>query len=186
MPAPLRLCLDEVARAELARRFEATDDAETRTRYQMLLLLAEGRTPAEVGALVRRSAATVRRVLRRYQADGPDGVPHRARPGRPAGYPPSWAAELERVVELDPHEVGVPSAVWTTRLLAEHLAGATGHRAVLETVRLGLHRAGFVCKRSTWSLKRKATEQPEWAKNGCGWRRCSRPRHRRCLHPSPI
>ncbi len=172
MPAPLRLRLDDVARAELAGRFEATDDAETRTRYQMLLLLAQGRTPAEVGALVRRSAATVRRVLRRYQADGPDGVPHRARPGRPAGYPPSWAAELERVVELGPHTVGVPSAVWTTRLLAEYLAGATGHRAAIDTVRSWLHRLGFVCKRPTWSLKRKATEQPDWAKNGFGWRRC--------------
>jgi transposase len=172
MPAPLRLRLDEVARAELAGRFEATDDAERRTRYLMLLLLAESRTPAEVGALVRRSAATVRRVLRRYQADGPDGVPHRARPGRPAEYPSAWAAELERVVELDPHEVGVPSAVWTTRLLADYLAGATGHRAVIETVRLALHRAGFVCKRPGWSLKRKAHEQPAWAKNGSGWRRC--------------
>jgi transposase len=171
MPAPLRLRLDDAARAELAGRFDATADAETRTRYQMLLLLAEGRTPAEVGGLVRRSSATVRRVLRRYQVDGPDGVPHRARPGRPAEYPPAWAAELERVAELDPRSVGVPSAVWTTRLLADYLAAATGHRAALETVRLALHRLGFVCKRPGWSLKRKAEEQPDWAKNGSGWRR---------------
>jgi transposase len=108
MPAPLRLRLDDAARAELAGRFEATGDAATRTRYQLLLLLAEGQ---------------------------------------------------------------MPSAVWTTRLLAEYLAGATGHRAVLETVRLALHRAGCVCKRPGWSLKRKAHEQPAWAKTGSGWRR---------------
>ena len=172
MPAPLRLRLDEAARAEVADRFEATDDAETRLRYQMLLLLAEGRTPAEVGALVRRSSATVRRVLRRYQAAGADGVPHRPRPGQPPRFPPAWAAELERAVELDPHAVGVASAVRTTRLLADYLAGATRHRAGLETVRLALHRLGFVCKRPGWSLKREAGEQPEWAKNGSGWRRC--------------
>ena len=172
MPAPLCLRLDEVARAELADRFEATDDAETRLRYQMLLLLAEGRTPAEVGGLVRRSSATVRRVLRRYQAEGPAGVPQRPRPGQPPHFPPAWAAELERVVELDPHAVGVSSAVWTTRLLAAYLARPTGHRAGIETVRLALHRLGFVCKRPGWSLKRKAHEQPEWAKNGSGWRRC--------------
>ena len=171
MVAPLRLTLDAAARAELASCCDATRDAETRTRYQMLLLLADGRTPAEVGWLVRRSPATVRRVLRRYQAAGPAGVPPRPRPGQPPRFPPAWAAELERVVELDPHAVGVPSAVWTTRLLAEYLAGATGHRAGLETVRVALHRLGFVCKRPGWSLKRKATEQPEWAKNGSGWRR---------------
>ena len=172
MPAPLRLALDDAARAELEDRFEAATAAEARLRYQMLLLLAGGRTPAQVAALVRRSPATVRRVLRRYRADGPEGVPHRPHPGQPPHFPPAWAAELERVVALDPRAVGVPSAVWTTRLLADYLAGATGHRAVIETVRLALHRLGFVCKRPGWSLKRKATEQPGWAKNGSGWRRC--------------
>ena len=172
MPAPLRLTLDGAADAELEGRYQAADDAETRTRYQMLLLLAAGRTPAGVGTLVRRSPATVRRVLRRYRAAGPDGVPLRPRPGQPPRFPPAWEAELERVAELDPRTVGVPSAVWTTRLLADYLARATGHRAVIETVRLALHRLGFVCKRPGWSLKRKATEQPDWAKNGSGWRRC--------------
>ncbi len=171
MPAPLRLTLDDAARAELEDRFEATTDAETRTRYQMLLLLALGRSPAQVAALVRRSPATVRRALRRYQVDGPDGVPHRPHLGQPPHFPATWEPELERVAELDPHEVGVPSAVWTTRLLAEYLATATGHRAGIETVRLALHRLGFVCKRPIWTLKRKATEQPGWAKNGSGWRR---------------
>jgi transposase len=171
MPAPIRLELDEVARAEVARRFDATDDAETRTRYQMVLLAADGRGAAEIAPLVRRSVDTVQRVLRRYQAGGADGVPRRRPPGQAPRVPAAWRAELERVVELGPHEVGVPSAVWTTRLLAAYLAGATGHRAAIDTVRVWLHRRGFVCKRPGWSLKRKATEQPEWAKNGSGWRR---------------
>lgn len=50
-------------------------------------------------------------------------------------------------MKLDPRAVGVPSAVWTTRLLADYLACATGHRAGIETVWLALHRRGFVCKR---------------------------------------
>ncbi len=172
MPVPIRLELEAVARAELARRFDATDDAETRTRYQMVLLAADGRGTAEIAPLVRRSVDTVQRVLRRYQAGGADGVPRRRPPGRVPRVPAAWQAELERVVELDPHEVRVPSAVWTTRLLAEHLAGAPGHHAAIDTVRVWLHRLGFVCKRPGWSLKRKAAEQPEWAKNGSGWGRC--------------
>jgi transposase len=172
MAAPLRLQLDQAARLELERRFDGAREAETRTRYQMLLLLATGRTVAEVAALTRRGATTVRRVVRRYLTAGPDGVPYRPRPGQPPRFTPAWLAELERVVELDPRAVGVPSAVWTTRLLADYLAEQTGYRAVIETVRLALHRLGFVCKRPGWSLKRKAAEQPEWAKNGFGWRRC--------------
>ena len=172
MPAPIRLALDDAARAELARRFEAAGAAETRTRYQIVLLAVDGRAAAEIAPIVRRSVDTVQRVLRRYQAAGPDAVPRRRPPGRPATAPPAWAAELERVVEVDPREVGVPSAVWTTRLLAAYLDGATGHRAAIDTVRAWLHWLGFVCKRPGWSLKRKATGYPEWAKNGSGWRRC--------------
>ncbi len=172
MPAPIRLELDAAARAEVARRFDVTDDAETRTRYQMVLLAADGRTAPEIAPLVRRSDDAVQRVLRRCQLGGPDAVPRRRPPGQAPHVPPAWRAELERVAERDPRAVGVPGAVWTTRLLADYLAGATGHRAAIDTVRGWLHRLGFVYKRPGWSLKRKATEQPDWAKNGSGRRRC--------------
>jgi transposase len=172
MAAPIRLELDAAARAEVERRFDAADDAETRTRYQMVLLAAAGRTVAEIAPVVRRSVDTVQRVLRRYQAQGPDGVPHGPRPGQPPRVPPAWRAELEQAAEVDPRAVGVASATWTTGLLADYLAGATGHRAAIDTVRAWLHRLGFVCKRPGWSLRRKATEQPGWAKNASGWRRC--------------
>ncbi len=184
MAVPIRVTLDEAARAELERRYAAARDAETRTRYQLALLAGEGRTVAEVAALVRRSVDTVQRVLRRYQGGGPDAVLRQRPPGQPPRVPATWRAELERVADSDPRAVGVPSAVWTTRLLADYLGGVTGHRAAIDTVRVWLHRLGFVCKRPGWTLKRKAQEQPEWAKNGSGWRRSSRPRHHRCLHPS--
>jgi len=176
MPAPIRLTVDAAARAELERRFDATDDAETRTRYQMVLLAADGWAAAAIAPRVRRSADTVQRVLRRYQRGGPAGVPRRPSPGQPPRVPPSWRTELERVADLDPRAVGVPGAVWTTGLLADYLAAVTGHRAAVDAVRVRLHRLGFVCTRPGWSLKRKAQEQPGWAKNGSGWRRSSRPR----------
>jgi hypothetical protein len=59
----------------------------------------------------------------------------------------------------------VECALWTCRLLADYLAGVTGHRAGIETVRIALHRAGWVCKRPRWVLSRKAQAQPGWAKN---------------------
>src|SRR5262249_46382227 len=86
-------------------------------------------------------------------------------PGPPRPRPPGWAAELRRVIELAPRAVGVDSATWTTGRLAASLARTTGHRASLETVRLALHRAGYVCKRPGWVLERKAEEDPGWAGN---------------------
>ena len=166
MPAPLGLELTKAARTELERRYDTARDAETRTRYQVLLLAGAGRSTTEVATLVRRSPDTVWRVVRRYQRQGPDGVPHRPRPGHRGRIPVAWDQELGRVIELDPHAVGVASAVWTTGLLADYLAGATGHRLHLETVRRHLHQLGYVCKRPGWTLKRKAEEDPAWAGNG--------------------
>ena len=184
MPPPtLQVILDPDAQAELERRYQATHDAETRTRYQMVLLAAQGQTAAQVAPVVRRSPDTVRRVLGRYLAGGPDAVPHRPHPGQPPHYPPAWEAELVRVADLDPHQVGVDSALWTCRLLSDYLAEVTGYRAGIETVRIALHRAGWVCKRPRWTLQRKAQAQPGWANNGCGWRHSWRPPHHRCLHP---
>ena len=42
MAPPLRVTLDQAAQAELDRRYQTTRDATTRTRYQMVLLRAEG------------------------------------------------------------------------------------------------------------------------------------------------
>jgi hypothetical protein len=90
MAPPLRVRLDQAAHDELDRRYQTTRDATTRTRYQMVLLRAEGHPVAEVAHLTRCSPDTVRRVLRRYLAGGPDAVPHRPHLGQPPHYPPSW------------------------------------------------------------------------------------------------
>jgi transposase len=166
MPPPLRVTLDVATHAELERRYQATRDAETRTRYQMVLLAAGGQAVTQIAPVVRRSPDTVRRVLKRYLAGGVDAIPHRPHPGQPPHYPPVWEAELRRVVELDPRSLGVNSALWTCRLLSDYLAKTTGYRAGIETVRVALHRAGWVCKRPRWVLTRKAQQQAGWAKNG--------------------
>jgi transposase len=172
MPAPIRLTLDAAAYRELADRSEATRDADTRLRYHMVLLAADGFTAPQIAPLVRRSTATVERVLRRYLSEGPSGVPHRVRPGRRPTAPPAWAAELTRVIDLDPHIVGVPSATWSVRLLADYLATATGHRASLSQTWRALHQHELVCKRPVHSVKHKAQGQPEWPKKVSGWRGC--------------
>ena len=82
MPPPtLQVTLDPDAQAELERRYHTTRDAVCRTRYQMVLLNAQGHTPPQIARLTRRSPDTVRRVLNRYLTGGPDAVPHRPHPG---------------------------------------------------------------------------------------------------------
>jgi transposase len=165
MPAALQLHLTETDCTAVEACFETTRDAETRLRAQMVLLAAQGLRVPQIARVVRRDATTVQRVLHRYQAEGIAGVPHRRRPGRPSPVPAAWEAELRRVIELDPHTVGVASANWTTGLLATYLGEQTGFPASQETVRTHLHQAGYVCKRPTWTLQRRAQEEAGWAKN---------------------
>jgi transposase len=157
---------DAAAPTDVEQCYATAHTAATRTRYQIVLLAADGRDAWEIAAAVRQSRSTVWRVLQRYRAGGLDAVPHRPRPGYRGRIPAAWEAELRRVIELPPRDVGVDRATWTTKLLADYLAAATGHRFHLETVRAHLHAAGYVCKRPTWTLKRKAEEQPGWEGNG--------------------
>src|SRR6266508_5357206 len=103
MAPPLRVTLDQAAHDELERRYYTTHDATTRTRYQMLLLRADGHRVSEVAQLTCCSPDPVRRVLKRYLAGGPDAVPHGPHLGQPPHYPPGWEQELVRVADLDPH-----------------------------------------------------------------------------------
>ncbi len=66
MPKRLMLPpLGEATRAELPARSNATDDADLRLRYQMILLAHQGRSVAEIAAIVFRSRDTVERGLKR-------------------------------------------------------------------------------------------------------------------------
>jgi transposase len=157
--------LDVERHAELLRRFNEAAHPETRLRYQMVLLSLQGFTVSQIAEIVHRSHDTVARVLHRYQKGGLDAVPRRKQPGRPRTITPVWEAELLRVIEMSPREVGVESSLWTTELLAEYLACKTDIRVTAEAVRRYLHRHGYVCKQATWSMKQKAQEMPGYLGN---------------------
>src|SRR5258706_2875682 len=160
--------LDEPTLSELRRRYKETSDAETRTRYQMLLLSLRGQTSSQIAQMVLRSQDTVVRVLKRFLMGGLDAVPRRTAPGRERTVTAAWEAELLRVIELDPHESGHETANWTTERLADYLGQQTGVRVTEETVRVYLHGHDYVCKRPTWTLRRKAEQTADYVETACG------------------
>jgi len=169
MTTPITLPpLDEQSLSDLRHRYDEASDAETRTRYQMLLLSAKGQTSTQIARLVLRSQDTVVRVLKRFFTGGLDAVPRRTAPGRDRKVTAAWEAELLRIIELDPHEVGEETANWTTERLAEYLGQHTGIQVTEETVRVYLHAHDYVCKRPTWTLRRKAEEKADYVGNACG------------------
>jgi len=171
MAKPLTLLpLSDTQVIELRQLYETTTKAKLRLRAHIILLAHQRRSGAEIAAIVLRSRDTVERVLKRFLQGGLAALPPGTAPGRAPTVTPEWKAELLRVIDLDPHTVGVRSANWTTSVLATYLAGKTQVAVTAETVRLYLHAAGAVCKRPTWTLKRKAEAQPGYVGNACGWR----------------
>jgi transposase len=148
VPAPITLPpLDEHLQAELHQRYGEAGDAETLTHYQMIVLAQSGQTAPHIARLVLRSEDTVERVLKRFLTGGLDAVPRRSAPGRKRTITSAWEAELVRVIELDPHEVGQETANWTTELLADYLGQQTGVTVSLETVRVPA--CAWVCLQAT-------------------------------------
>jgi transposase len=170
MPRPLVLApLEAEEREKLLERFNDTADPESRTRYQMILLATDRQmsTP-ELAALVFRSHDTVWRVLRRFQEHGLDAVPRRHGGGPQPALTEDALAEIVRVIEDDPHQHGIDSPNWTTGFLASYLAQKTGITVNPETVRVALHRLGYVCKRPNWTVQHKAQEREDWVGNASG------------------
>lgn len=118
------LSCDEVQALEQLHR--ETDEADVRSRCDMILLSNDGLSPPRIAARVRFSHDTVVRFIKRYETAGLAGLFTKPRPGRPRRATPAYEAQLQEAVQADPRALGLPFSNWTTANLAEYLAQQTG------------------------------------------------------------
>src|SRR5262245_36307082 len=131
---------DEVA--ALDHLYRTTRDVRLRTRAQIVLLAAEQRlTAPAIAAIVREDDQTVRNWLKRYRAEGINGLKDRPMPGSPPKLTPGYVEQLVAAVRRRPRSLGQPYSLWTLQRLADYLAEQTGLRVSYETVRVCLKSA---------------------------------------------
>jgi transposase len=113
--------------AELRRRAASrTLPARVVERARMIVLLHAGeRVPAVAGRLG-VGADVVRGWLKRFNAEGLDGLKDRPRSGRPATYTPEQVGEVIAVSLTNPETLGLPFACWTLDRLAAYLQEVRG------------------------------------------------------------
>ena len=98
-----------VQRKELDALYRTTKAPRLRTRAQMVRLSAEQRLKVpQIAVIVRESEATVLRWLKRYQAEGLEGLQDAPRPGRPAEVTVVYRTELLAAVRRRPRGLGLP------------------------------------------------------------------------------
>jgi hypothetical protein len=116
VPAPITLPpLDAALQFQLYQRYEKARDAETRTRYHMMMLAQSGHPTPHIARLVLRSEDTIERVLNRFLTGGLDAVPQRNTPGRARTVTSARARRVgtrDRTGSRTP--VGQDTANWTT------------------------------------------------------------------------
>lgn len=157
--------------AELEGLYRSTYNVRLRTRAQMILLAAERRlTAAEIAKIVRSSEETVRRWLKRYLAEGVEGLSDAPQPGAPRKVTEEYREELLHAVRRRPRSLGLPFSLWTLQRLADYMAERIGLRVTYETVRMHLKDAGIVLSRPQhtitspdpeYALKKRRSKRPE-------------------------
>jgi transposase len=146
---------------ELEELYRTTREARLRTRAQMVLLASErSLTAAQIAEVVRSSEETVRRWLKRYLAEGVEGLRDVPHPGAPRKVTQEYLEQLIHAVRHRPRSLGLPFSLWTLRRLADYMAEQTGIRVEYETVRVHLKEAGIVFSRPQHTI---TSPDPEYA-----------------------
>ena len=134
--------------AALDTLYRTARDVRLRTRAQIVLLAGEQRLAAPaIAVIVRESDQTVRNWMKRYVAEGIEGLKDRPMPGPAAKVTTAYEAQVLQVVRQRPRGLGQPYSLWTLHRLAEYMAEQTGIRVSYETVRQVLKAGDIVLSR---------------------------------------
>ena len=156
---------------ELEELYHKTPKPRYRTRAQMVLLSAEkGLKAEEISQIVRESYITVLRWLKRYMAEGVEGLMDAPRPGRSSIVTEAYRKRLKEAVRRRPRSLGLEYSMWTLRRLTDYLAEETGVRVSFETVRRELAKENIVFSRPQhtisspdpeYQVKKRRLKKPE-------------------------
>jgi transposase len=113
---------------QLAARYRESKDVVERSHYQMIWLLAQGQTTAEVAQVTGYTAYWVRVIARRYNAQGDSGLSdlRHVNPGGECMLSAAQQAELEQALQSPPADGGLWSGPKVARWMAA-LLGRSVH-----------------------------------------------------------
>jgi transposase len=126
----------------------------------MLLSAEQGLSAPAIARIVQESDQTVRNWLKRYLAEGIEGLKDAPIPGAPRKVTPEYVKQLVEVVRLRPRSLDLPFSMWTLARLADYMAEQTGIRVSAETVREHLKQSDIVLSRPQHQI---SSPDPEYA-----------------------
>ena len=135
---------------QLDELYRRTKIVRVRTRAQMILLGTEEKMRApQIAKIVRQDEQTVRRWIKRFNAEGVTGLYDEPKSGAPKRVTDAFRERLliVIVVRRRPRSLDQPYSLWTLQRLVDFMAEETGLRFSTETVRLILKANDIVISR---------------------------------------
>jgi transposase len=132
------------------------DAARDFQRLQSVLLIAQGRSFAEVVRITCADRRSIYRWVRRYLCSHrAEDLAERPRSGRPSASGTIPDACIRRELARSPTELGYSATTWTVNLLAEHLSRTCGRPISGRTLRRRLRAMGLRWKRPRYVYSTK-------------------------------
>ncbi|MCA1628633.1 MAG: helix-turn-helix domain-containing protein [Acidobacteria bacterium] len=110
---------EQAAIKRLAR--SRTASAREVERARIIEMAGNGERVPAIAARLEVAAKTVRTWLKRFNADGVDGLRDRPRAGRPTTFTPEQISEVIAAALTNPQELELPFGCWTLDRLAVYL-----------------------------------------------------------------
>lgn len=158
---------NHLTREELKARYRACPDSKEARRWQALWLISQGQTPAQAATVMGLTAHWIRKVLHRYNRDGPEGV-RDGHAKNPAGGKFRLSVQ-QRQPLWQALQGSPPGGLWTGPKVATWIEQTTGQKTYPQLGWVYLRRLGFTLKVPRWRHRQAATadEQAAFKKN---WR----------------
>ena len=156
-PAMILALQEEIRRSQEARYDH---------RLHGILLVARGKSCAEVAQLLGDSPRTVQYWIRRFEAEGLSGLVEDERSGRPARLSAEQLQEIEAALRSSPTEVGLPVNLWDGKTLSEFIRQRLGVNLGVRQCQRLFRQLGFRLRTPRPVIARADPErQAEYKKN---------------------
>jgi len=143
-------------RQRLSRALNQTSEARVFRRIQAVLLIAQGRSFADVGQITGLALRSVYQLVNRYlQSHQVASLQDQPRSGRPPAAPDLTAAQILRELRRPPLRLGYRTNTWTVETLAQHLNERYHCTIAPWTLRRRLKELDLVCKRPRYFFSEK-------------------------------
>src|SRR4051812_16722442 len=122
------------AKERLCRWLRKCQDSQLRTRYLVIVNLANGRSAGHTAQAVQVSRSSVFRIARRFREAGEAGLIDRREENGARKLDEQYLQMLYEVVASSPEQYGWPRPTWTREMLVRTLRALTGIRIHVTTM----------------------------------------------------